>query len=67
MVVALELTFREGKSTLSITYKCRQSAAYRLFICTFKDRNRLNVRRLRELVDRLDRLGHVVALFGEAL
>lgn len=32
---------QKGKSTLSITHKYRQSAAYRLFTCTFQDSNAL--------------------------
>ena len=32
---------QKGKSTLSITYKCRQSAACRLFFYLFEDRNAL--------------------------
>ena len=36
---------QKGKSTLSIIYKCRQSAVYELFFCTFEDRNTLHMPR----------------------
>ena len=34
-----------GISTLFIYQECRHTSVYRLFICTFKDRNRLNMPR----------------------
>ena len=35
-----------GISTLFIYQECRHTSVYRLFICTFKDPNRLNMRSL---------------------
>ena len=54
-------------STLPITYKCCYNSVRKLFFCTFQDRNALNMRRLRELVDGLDGLRDVVANFRKAL
>ena len=54
-------------STLPITYKCCYNGVRKLFICTFKDRNRLNMRRLWELVHWLDWLCYMVALVSKTL
>lgn len=58
---------QKGKSTLSITYKCRYTGVYRLFLCVFHHRYTLNMRRLRELVDRLNPALDMVAFFHQAL
>ena len=54
-------------STLSITYKCHYNAVCRLFFCAFKDSNALHMRRLRELIDWLNRFCHMVPLFRKTL
>ena len=57
----------EEKCTLSISYKYRHTGVYRLFFCTFKDSNALNMRRLWELVYWLDWLCYMVALVSKTL
>ena len=58
---------QKGKCTLLTIYKYRHTGVYRLFFCTFKDCNRLNMRRLWELVNWLNRFRHMVSLFSKAL
>ena len=53
--------------TLSISYKCRHNGVYRLFFCTFQDSNRFNMRRLWELINRLDWLCNMVSLVHKSL
>ena len=54
-------------STLPITYKCRYTGVCKLFFCTFHDSDTLHMRRLRELVDRLNPALDMVAFFHQAL
>ena len=42
---------QKGKSTLSITYRCRYVGVCRLFFCTFKHRYALDMCCLWELID----------------
>ena len=58
---------KRGISTLFIYQKYWHTGVYRLFICALKDSNTLDMGRLRELINRLNRLRHLITNCRQAL